>query len=88
MDDPTDPLKTYRNLQCQLWDIRAKEASLDDPSFHGTRTTTARQADMELEDDILDQMDAAWDALTKDQRQILNSQGPQCWPDIPRPPEQ
>jgi len=37
------------------------------------------------EDPILDEMDIAWRELTLAEQEVLNSQGPQCWPTSSEP---
>lgn len=34
----------------------------------------------EMEEKLLDEMDAAWLALTPEQQDMLKAEGPKCWP--------
>ena len=59
-----DPLQRYRELEGLLLATRVRHEGRE-----------SRE-----EDAILDEMDAAWWRLGESDRQILNDEGPRCWP--------
>lgn len=39
------------------------------------------------EDPLLEAMERVWWLLTDDERAMLDTEGPQCWPDLVAPPD-
>jgi hypothetical protein len=57
-------LAQYRQLERHLWLTRWRKAG----------------DESEEEDVILDEMEAAWQKLSEDERVLLTREGPRCWP--------
>lgn len=60
----TKDLAHYRQLERRLWMTRWRHEG----------------AESAEEDAILDEMEAAWMDLSDDDRDLLNHEGPTCWP--------
>jgi len=57
-------LVRYRRLERRLWYTRWRHDGEESPD----------------EDEILDEMDAAWMNLSESEQAILKTEGPRCWP--------
>lgn len=60
----TKELVRYRRLERRLWFTRWRNDGEDSPE----------------ENEILDEMDAVWIALSEDEQALLKAEGPRCWP--------
>ena len=54
----------YRRLERKLWITRWKNEG----------------AESAEEDEILDEMESAWTALSESEQAVLRTEGPRCWP--------
>ncbi len=60
----TEAMRSYRDLERQLWFVRWQKEGLESPE----------------EDRILEGMEAAWNHLGDAERRLLNEEGSRCWP--------
>ena len=60
----TKELVRYRRLERRLWIVRWRREGEESAE----------------EDEILDEMDAAWMDLSESEQAVLKTEGPRCWP--------
>ena len=59
-----DALATYRLMELRLWDVRWRTQGEESPE----------------EEALLDEMDDAWMALSREEQALLKQEGSHCWP--------